>query len=201
MLSDKYLVVAYDDLDIELGESRKSFGWRSCESLHPFSTLKTLFRTVGNDRYPSQVIIPAVVDPTCLILPQCYVHPTNDVKYVCFFPVFQRIYTQVSHSGFLAKLANGKVRIEATSWPTFLYDPANADPENLEQGLLTDDLLFHVCHYPCVHLSFLTISRYSTWFSLARAPLSLASSAKTGLLIVMVWGRSPGGMSPTLQCK
>ncbi|KAE9385941.1 hypothetical protein BT96DRAFT_928557 [Gymnopus androsaceus JB14] len=45
---------------------------------------------------------------------------------------------------FLAKLENGKVRIEATDWPAFLYDPAKADLDDVEQGLFTGDLLLHV---------------------------------------------------------
>ncbi|KAE9402394.1 hypothetical protein BT96DRAFT_918226 [Gymnopus androsaceus JB14] len=49
---------------------------------------------------------------------------------------------QVSHSRF-PKLENGKVYIEATDWPAFLYNPAKADPDDVEQGLFTGGLLLH----------------------------------------------------------
>lgn len=89
---------------------------------------------------------------------------------------------------FLAKLANGKVRIEATDWPSFLYDPTKADPDDVEQGLFTGDFLLNVCHHFYLLVSSLIINRprYSTQFSSARVPRSLASSAGTQSLIVMV---------------
>lgn len=82
--------------------------------------------------------------------------------------MFRCIY---ANSRFLAKLANGKIRVEATDWPAFLYDPANADPDDVEKGLFTGDLLFNVCHYAFAFSHHHRFSRYSMLFSLAKAPL------------------------------
>lgn len=97
--------------------------------------------------------------------------------------MFQRIYAKVFYSRCLAKLAlNGKFCTEATDWSAFLYDPANADLDDVEKGLFAGNILFNVCYYICFCVSFLT-SRYSMLISLGKASLSLTSSAKTWALI------------------
>lgn len=82
------------------------------------------------------------------------------------FPqVSAHIYTSIIQ-GFWA---NGQVHVEATDWPAFVYDPASVDPDYVEQGLFTGDLLFNVCHYSCFNV------------------FSLSGSIVLGILRDFVW--------------
>lgn len=114
---------------------------------------------------------------TSLVLCSSYIW----YKVRLFFFVFERIYAQISHSRLLAKLSNGKIRAKATDWPAFLYDRANADPDDVEEGLFTGDMYYYFCFVDLCSSFFYCCFRYPVWFFLARVPCSLASSARTRL--------------------
>ncbi|KAH7877052.1 uncharacterized protein C8R40DRAFT_1068264 [Lentinula edodes] len=60
-----------------------------------------------------------------LIIPQCFRNKVDDPT-------------------FIEKVENGRVRIEASEWPAFLYDQDLADVNDIEKGLFTGGTLFSV---------------------------------------------------------
>ncbi|KAJ3907059.1 hypothetical protein F5879DRAFT_986876 [Lentinula edodes] len=55
-----------------------------------------------------------------------------------------KAHTEKSQMKFIEKLENGRVCIEASEWPAFLYDQDLADVNDIEKGLFTDGTLFSV---------------------------------------------------------
>ncbi|KAJ3846932.1 hypothetical protein EV368DRAFT_88320 [Lentinula lateritia] len=56
----------------------------------------------------------------------------------------QHFQNKIDDPIFIEKLENGRVRIEASEWPAFLYDQDLADVNDIEKGLFTGGTLFSV---------------------------------------------------------
>jgi len=84
------------------------------------------------------------------LCPRKYLDRLNEPGYSLYF--FRHVFLNTSPS-FLNKLKDGRIKIMAEDWPTFLYDSHSTyNPEDIEVGLMRGHLAVRVRICVMLHL-------------------------------------------------